>query len=150
MKYAVRGNLVGTTSSHSQSGGGYHRAYYVVTKDFVEYSEPKMLFDPGFNNIDTTMLKVGDKYRIVFKETDDQPARRWERVCAAESVSPMGHYRMLDQPIIENERVEGPALVQADGETLLFVDYYSDHRYGALATKGLGRLVEYHGPVYDR
>lgn len=114
--------------------GGYHRAYYLLTEDFESFSPAKMLFDPGFNNIDTTMLKIGDKYRIVFKETDDQPARRWGRVCAAESDSPTGPYKLLEQPIIEGERVEGPAVVQIDGQTLLYVDYYVDHRYGAHAT----------------
>jgi hypothetical protein len=38
--------------------GGFHRAYYVLTKDFKTFTEPKIFFDPGFNNIDTTMLKV--------------------------------------------------------------------------------------------
>ena len=115
--------------------GGYFRAYYVLTKDFRDFSKPKMLFDPGFNNIDTTMLKVGNKYRIVFKETDDQPAGRWGRICAAEASSPTGPYKLLKDPIICNERVEGPAIVEVDGETLLFVDYYVDHRYGVLETK---------------
>jgi len=114
--------------------GGYHRAYFVTTKDFVEFSEPKLFFDPGFNNIDTTLLKVGEKFRIVFKETDDQPAKRWGRVCAAEASSPLGPYKLMEKPIIENERVEGPAILQVEGETLLYVDYYADHHYGALAT----------------
>ena len=114
--------------------GGYHRAYYVLTEDFEEFSDPKMLFDPGFNNIDTTMLKVGDKYRIVFKETDDQPAGIWGRICAAESDSPTGPYKLFDKPLIENERVEGPAIVAVDGKTLLYADYYVDHRYGARET----------------
>ena len=114
--------------------GGYHRAYYVLTKDFVEFSKPKMLFDPGFNNIDTTMLKVGDKYRIVLKETDDQPAGIWGRVCAAEADLPTGPYTLLDKPVIENERVEGPSLVQVGGRTLLYVDYYVNGRYGVLET----------------
>lgn len=114
--------------------GGYHRAYFVLTPDFVEFTEPKLFYDPGFNNIDTTLLKVGDKYRIFFKETDDQPAKRWGRVCAAEASSPLGPYELLARPIIENKRVEGPAVVHLDGETLLYVDYYADHHYGVLAS----------------
>ena len=110
--------------------GGFHRAYYVTTKDFTEFSKPQMLFDPGFNNIDTTMLKMGDKYRIVFKETDDQPAGIWGRICGAEADSPTGPFKLLDKPIIADERVEGPAVVQVDGKTLLYVDYYANHRYG--------------------
>lgn len=123
-----------SASGESNPQGGYHRAYYVTTKDFNEFSKPQMLFDPGFNNIDTTMLMVDGKYRIVFKETDDQPAGIWGRICGAEADSPTGPFRLLDEPIIADERVEGPALVEVDGKTLLYVDYYANHRYGCLET----------------
>ncbi|HYW78703.1 MAG TPA: family 43 glycosylhydrolase, partial [Thermoguttaceae bacterium] len=114
--------------------GGYHRAYYVLTKDFETFSEPRMLFDPGFNNIDTTMLKAGDKYILVFKETDDQPAGRWGRVCAAVADRPLGPYRTMPVPLIANQRVEGPSLVTVGGKTLLYADYYANHRYGVRET----------------
>ena len=114
--------------------GGYHRAYYVVTKDFKTFSEPKMLFDPGFNNIDTTMIRFGKKYRIVMKETDDQPAGIWGRICAAEADDPLGSYHLFPEPVISNERVEGPALVQVGRNTLLYADYYVNGRYGARMT----------------
>ncbi|QDU55114.1 family 43 glycosylhydrolase [Aeoliella mucimassa] len=119
-----------SASPEENPKGGYHRAYYVTTRDFETFSKPKMLFDPGFNNIDTTMLKVGNKYRIVFKETDDQPAGIWGRICGAEADSPTGPFKLLEKPIIANERVEGPAVVEVDGSTLLYVDYYANGRYG--------------------
>lgn len=110
--------------------GGFHRAYYSLTKDFTEFTSPKMLFDPGLNNIDTTMLRVGDKYRIVFKETDDQPAEIYGDILAAEADAPLGPYKLLPEPLIADTRVEGPAVVDVDGTTLLYVDYYANHRYG--------------------
>jgi beta-xylosidase len=114
--------------------GGFHRAYYTLTKDFGSFTEPKMLFDPGFNNIDTTMLQVDDAYYIVFKETDDQPAGIWGKICGAVAKHPLGPYTLLPDPIITNERVEGPALVQVGTRTLLYVDYYVNHRYGLRET----------------
>jgi hypothetical protein len=78
--------------------GGFHRAYYVLTKDFQTFTEPKMFFDPGFNNIDTTMLKVNGKYHIVFKETDDQPAGIWGVVHGATADHPLGPYTLLPEP----------------------------------------------------
>lgn len=119
--------------------GGYHRAYCVTTKDFREFTPRKMLFDPGFNNIDTTITRVGDAYYLVCKETDDQPAGVWGRVCAAEAESLLGPYRLLEEPIIEDERVEGPALAVVDDRCLLFVDYYVNHRYGARETTDWSR-----------
>jgi hypothetical protein len=114
--------------------GGFHRAYYVLTKDFNTFTEPDIFFDPGFNNIDTTMLKVGGKYVIVFKETDDQPAGIWGAIHGATADQPLGPYALLPEPIIKNERVEGPALALVDGRALLYVDYYVNHRYGARET----------------
>jgi beta-xylosidase len=114
--------------------GGFHRAYYVLTKDFQTFTEPKMFFDPGFNNIDTTLLKVNGKYHIVFKETDDQPAGIWGVIHGATAEHPLGPYTLLPEPIIKNERVEGPALLQVGGKSLLFVDYYVNNRYGVRET----------------
>jgi len=111
-----------------------HRAYYSLTKDFMQFTEPKILFDPGFNNIDTTLVPVGSKYRIVFKETDDQPAAKWGAIYAAEADRPLGPYQLLPSPIITKERVEGPALVTIGDKTLLYVDYYVNHRYGLRET----------------
>jgi alpha-L-arabinofuranosidase len=114
--------------------GGFHRAYYSLTKDFHSFTEPKMLFDPGFNNIDVTMIRQDGKYYIVFKETDDQPAGIWGRICGAVADRPLGPYTLLPEPIIQNERVEGPALVSMGTKTLLYVDYYVNHRYGVRET----------------
>lgn len=114
--------------------GGFHRAYYSLTRDFKTFSEPKMLFDPGLNNIDTTMLHANGKYMIVFKETDDQPAGIWGAIYAAQADKPLGPYTMLPEPIIKNERVEGPALATVGDRTLLYVDYYVNHRYGVRET----------------
>jgi beta-xylosidase len=112
-----------------------HRAYYAVTKDFQTFSAPKILFDPGFNNIDTTMIRRGDKYVIVFKETDDQPGGRWGGVYAAQADRPLGPYTLLPAPIISGERVEGPALVTVGDKALLYVDYYVNGRYGVRETR---------------
>ena len=45
-----------------------------------------------------------------------------------------GPYKLLPEPIIKNERVEGPALALVGGRALLYVDYYVNHRYGARET----------------
>jgi hypothetical protein len=52
-------NYIIMWSSNVSSPGSkeeYIRAYYSLTQDFKTFTEPKILFDPGFNNIDTTML----------------------------------------------------------------------------------------------
>jgi hypothetical protein len=111
-----------------------HRAYYSLTRDFQAFTEPKVLFDPGFNNIDTTMLRVGAKFVIVLKETDDQPAKKWGTVHAAIADKPLGPYTLLPDPPLVSRRAEGPALITVEGKTLLYVDFYADRRYGVYET----------------
>jgi hypothetical protein len=113
---------------------GHHRAYYTLTKDFEAFTEPEILFDPGFNNIDTTMLRAGGKYVIVFKETDDQPNQQWGSIHAASADQPLSPYTLLPDLPLAKQRAEGPALVTVGGQTLLYVDYYANHRYAVFET----------------
>ena len=111
-----------------------YRVYYVLTKDFATFTEPKILFDPGFDNIDTTMLKAGGKYVIIFKETDDQPAGKWGSVHAAMADQPLGPYTLSSHPPILKQRAEGPATVTIGDKTLLYVDFYANNHYGLFET----------------
>ncbi|MBN2068032.1 MAG: family 43 glycosylhydrolase [Opitutales bacterium] len=112
-----------------------HRAYYVLTKDFSSFTEPKILFDPGFSNIDTTMQKTADgRYRIFFKETDDQQAQKWGRICSAVAPNPTGPYILDPVPVLQNMRVEGPAPMQLGNEMLMYVDHYVDHKYSVYSS----------------
>ena len=111
-----------------------HRAYYTLTPDFETFTEPKILFDPGFDNIDTTMLRVGSKFVTVLKETDDQPAGKWGTIHAAIADKPLGPFTLLPDPPLVSQRAEGPALITLGVKTLLYVDFYTDHRYGVYET----------------
>lgn len=125
---------VPSASPTSNLQGGYHRAYYLTTKDFETFSPRKMLFDPGFNNIDTTIVQSGDKFYLVCKETDDQPKEIWGRIVAAVADQVAGPYRLLDKPLVENKRAEGPAVASLGDKTILYADFYADGRYLAIET----------------
>jgi beta-xylosidase len=111
------------------------RAYYTLTTDFQTFSEPKILFDPGFDNIDTTMVRSGSKYLVVMKEADDQPAQKWGTIHAAIADKPLGPYTLLPHPPLVKQRAEGPALVTIGDQTLMYVDFYANRRYGVYETK---------------
>lgn len=111
-----------------------HRTYYVTTKDFVTFSEPALFLDPGFDHIDTTVVRDGARYISVFKEGDRQKAGKWGAVRWAVADSPLGPYRVMPEPIVSGLRAEGPTLYTQDGRTTLLVDFYADKRYGAFQT----------------
>ncbi|GGY35824.1 family 43 glycosylhydrolase [Pseudoduganella albidiflava] len=111
-----------------------HRTYYVTTKDFVTFSEPALFLDPGFDHIDTTVVRDGARYISVFKEGDRQKAGKWGAVRWAVADRALGPWRVMPEPIVSGLRAEGPTLYTQDGRTTLLVDFYADKRYGAFQT----------------
>ncbi|MCB1133192.1 MAG: family 43 glycosylhydrolase [Verrucomicrobiae bacterium] len=110
--------------------GDPFRAYYSLTKDFEAFTDPKIFFDPGFNNIDTTMVRMRGKSVIFFKETDDQKKNIWGAIRTAVADDPLGPYRLLPEPVLEKERAEGPAAVVINDVATVYFDYYVNNRYG--------------------
>lgn len=125
----VAGRFPGTVSTNRMN----NRAYYITTKDFVTFSEPKVLFDPGFDNIDSTLIEAGGKYHLVFKEGDQQSNGKWGPIHVATAEQPLGPYTLQPEPLI-TQRAEGPTLIHADGQTLLYVDFYVGGHYGVYAS----------------
>jgi len=121
----VAGRFPETASTNHMN----NRAYYVVTKDFNTFSEPQLLFDPGFDNIDSTMLVEDGKYRLIFKEGDDQPNAKWGPIHVAVAEHALGPFHLQPTPLI-TQRAEGPTLITVAGCTLLFVDFYTAGHYG--------------------
>ena len=112
-----------------------HRAYYTLTKDFETFSEPKVFFDPGFNNIDSTLVVSEGKYHLVFKETDDQQNGVWGAIHVAVADHPLGPYSLLPDSVVAKEQAEGPAPVTIGDRTLVYFDFYTKHRYGVRETR---------------
>ncbi|WP_246050805.1 family 43 glycosylhydrolase [Asticcacaulis tiandongensis] len=111
-----------------------NRTYYVTTKDFETFSAPKLLIDPGFDHIDTTLIKDGERYIAVFKEGDRQASQQWGAIRWAVADTVLGPYRLMPNPLVSGQRAEGPTLRTQDGKTRLYVDYYADGRYGVFET----------------
>ncbi|MCK4989556.1 MAG: glycoside hydrolase family 43 protein, partial [Bacteroidales bacterium] len=57
----------------SGDGKNNHRMYYVSSKDMQHFSETRLLYDPGFNSIDGTLLKHGDRYLMFLKDETRKP-----------------------------------------------------------------------------
>ncbi|WP_267434110.1 glycoside hydrolase family 43 protein [Sphingomonas sp. GM_Shp_1] len=118
-----------------RSGQMNNRTYYVTTKDFRTFTKPRVLIDPGFDHIDTTIQRVGRRYIAVFKEGDNQERGRWGPIQWAVADRVLGPYRLMPKPLVTGERAEGPTLVTDGDRTRLYVDYYANGRYGAFETK---------------
>ncbi|EDY82596.1 glycosyl hydrolase, family 43 [Verrucomicrobiia bacterium DG1235] len=110
------------------------RSYYSLTSDFETFTPPAIFFDPGFNNIDTTVIKQAGAYYAILKETDDQPAKNYGSIHVAKSENLLGPYALLESPVLEKEQAEGPTAITTDSGTIVYYDYYTNHHFGGRVT----------------
>lgn len=107
-----------------------HRLYYVTTKDFVNISNTKLLFDPGYSVIDATILKRAQSdYVMVFKD-NTRPNRNLKVALAK---SPSGPYTTNDSAFTEGY-CEGPTVEKINETYYIFYDSYRKFIYGATKT----------------
>lgn len=112
---------------------GYnHRCYYKTTRDFETWSPTKLLYDPGFNNIDATIVRNGNRYMMLLKDETLKPVKKSLRVAWADHAE--GPYGPAGDPIGQSW-VEGPAVIRIGSERLVYYDMYFRNRYGAMRSR---------------
>lgn len=112
-----------------------HRKYYVTTKDFKEFSETKLLYEPGFNVIDGTIIKVGGEYIMFVKDETREPAEKNIRITRSKQLT--GGYGAASEPITGDYWAEGPTAAKVDGQWVVYFDKYIDKQMGAVASPDL-------------
>ncbi len=122
------------TFSNMESGYN-HRIYYVTTKDFENFSETKLLYDPGFNSIDATIVRDENKYVMFLKDETREPAQKNLKIAYADNLT--GPYSDASGPITGEYWAEGPTTLKQDGKWLVYFDKYRDHKYGAITSTDL-------------
>jgi sucrose-6-phosphate hydrolase SacC (GH32 family) len=116
---------------------GYnHRIYYTTTKDFVSVAPAKLLYNPGFDCIDATIVKENDKYVMILKnETRWPPAKN---IVMATAESAEGPYSRPSRPIAGARGwVEGPTAVKIGDRYFVYFDMYSSNRFGVVVSSDL-------------
>jgi beta-xylosidase len=120
----------------STGDNGYnHRMYYTTTKDFVTFSDTKLLYDDGFNVIDATIQKIEGKYVMFLKNEIKQPvAEKNIRIATSDQLT--GPYSSASAPITDNW-VEGPTVAKTDAGWTVYFDRYTEHKMGAVRSTDL-------------
>lgn len=128
-----------------------HRIFYVTTKDFKDFSEAKLLFDPGYSCIDAYLLKDGDEYLLFFKDeryNDSEVfAPAHQNIRMARGKSRYGPFGDITEPITGKGagkwHNEGPCAVKLGGEYYVFYDHHSGETYyGAVKSRDLKNWVD--------
>lgn len=112
-----------------------HRMYFTKTKDFKTYSETMLLYDPGFNSIDATILNHMGKWTMVIKDETREPVQKNLKLAYAMELD--GPYSEASQPITSDYWAEGPTVLLKDGYFYVYFDRYTDHHFGVIRSKDL-------------
>jgi hypothetical protein len=136
----VRGMFEETAESSERGPDGLglnHRIWGATTRDFVTWSEPRVFFDPGFNVIDAVIVRDEPRARwvMIFKDETLRPeVKKNLRVAFADTMQ--GTYVATDWPIAEaGTWVEGPMVLERDGEWTIYFDRYREGAFGAVRTR---------------
>ncbi|HYP05996.1 MAG TPA: glycoside hydrolase family 43 protein [Bryobacteraceae bacterium] len=119
------------TGETTGDSGYNHRVYAMTTKDWKSFSPPRVWFDPGFNCIDSTVVKDGNRYIMIFKDERRNPEKKNLRLAFADS--PAGPWKDVTETF-SDAWVEGPSAVKIGNDWLIYFDRYRERKYDALRT----------------
>jgi hypothetical protein len=112
-----------------------HRMYYVTTKDFKTFSDTKLLYEPGFNAIDATIVKDKNRYVMFLKDETRKPAEKNIKIAYSKNLT--GPYSAASAPITGNYWAEGPTTLKLGNKWIVYFDKYIDHQMGAVESEDL-------------
>lgn len=120
--------------SEKTGDNGYnHRLYAVTTRDWETFSPARLWFDAGFNSIDATVVRDGQRWIMIFKDERKTPLQKRLRLAFAGSAA--GPWGSITEPFTESW-VEGPSAVRIGNEWWIYFDHYSQpQHYGAVRTR---------------
>jgi hypothetical protein len=120
--------------------GWNHRMYVATTKDFVHISPPEVLYDDGFNCIDATIVRDGDRYVMFIKDETRHPPAKNIRIATSDHAA--GPYGPASPPITGDYWAEGPTAMKIGDRWLVYFDKYTENRFGAVASTDLDAWQE--------
>jgi len=110
-------------SAPSVDRGLSHRIYAVRTKDFKQFTEPKVWFDPGYPVIDSTVVRDGRRWLMVFKDERVRPLKK--HLLLAEAKDLEGPWTPIGEAFTETWS-EGPSIVRIGKTWRVYYDHYRD------------------------
>ncbi|MHC0442494.1 prolyl oligopeptidase family serine peptidase [Flavobacterium sp. 3-210] len=121
----------------SEEEKGYnHRIYYTTTKDFKKFAKTKLLYEPGFNVIDATIVKQGQQFVMYLKDETRNPVQKNIKIAFSKNLT--GPYSPASKAITGDYWAEGPTAVKIDNNWIVYFDKYTQKKYGAVKKTSKG------------
>lgn len=113
-----------------------HRFYMATTKDFKTYSPTKLLWNPGFNVIDATIIPFRGKWLMIAKDERKVPvAKKSLFVATAPDVE--GPWTLGARDLAGKSWIEGPTAIDLGNRVRVYYDVYTAGKWGAIESKDL-------------
>ncbi len=122
-------------TASSEENGYNHRIYYTTTKDFKTFSKTALLYEPGFNVIDASILYDNGRYIMFLKDETRVPAAKNIRIAYSDNLT--GPYSPASAPITGDYWAEGPTSLKIDDLRIVYFDKYIDKQYGGVQSTDL-------------
>ncbi|MGO4770574.1 prolyl oligopeptidase family serine peptidase [Flavobacterium sp. W22_SRS_FK3] len=121
----------------SEEEKGYnHRIYYTTTKDFKKFSKTKLLYEPGFNVIDASIVKTDNGFTMYLKDETKVPVQKNLKIATSKKLK--GPYTKASEPITGDYWAEGPTAIKIDNKWIVYFDKYTQKKYGAVKQTSKG------------
>jgi acetyl esterase/lipase/predicted GH43/DUF377 family glycosyl hydrolase len=124
----VDGKFLETKSTEEK--GYNHRIYFTTTKDFKKFSKTKLLYQPGFNVIDASIVKQDHKFVMFLKDETRNPIQKNIKIAVSKKLK--GPYSKASHPITGNYWAEGPTAIKIANNWIVYFDKYTEKKYGAV------------------
>eukprot|EP00899_Mesostigma_viride_P000572 jgi/Mesvir1/10515/Mv21763-RA.2 len=123
-------------TADSSENGHNHRLYFAETRDFSSFSPTRLLYDPGYNVIDGSIIRDADGTHLLFFKDERLLPEPQKSIRVAAAPRPQGPYGPPSAPIAGGDVwVEGPSVLHINGSLVVYFDCYMEKRYGAVVAR---------------
>ena len=117
---------------------GHQRTWSCRTRDFESLSEPEILFDPGYTQIDATLVRNEKTWHLIYKDERGENKQGTDNKAMRVAVSDTleGPYEAVTG-LVTPHLTEGPAVFRAGARWLMLYDHFMEHRWGGAESNDL-------------
>jgi hypothetical protein len=138
----------GQSSKGPPDPGLNHRIYCVTSEDMEAFNPTKLFYNPGFNVIDSTIVKNGGTYVMFLKDETNLPFKPQKNIRMAQAAAAGGPYGPASAPITGDHWCEGPTSIKIGDVWFLYFDRYRENRYGALISRDMKGWEDITGKIH--
>ncbi len=118
-----------------------HRFYFTTTKDFKTYEPTRLLWNPGVNVIDATLLRQEHGWLMIAKDETKAPVAK-KHLFTATAPAAFGPFTIASPKVTGNYWAEGPSAVKVGSKTRVYFDRYTEGKWGAVESTDLAHWTD--------